>query len=104
VGSTVVYHYPDGTVAADGTVLAIDAPNRLEMTFQARWDPDLVAEGPVREVWALSENNGMTEITVELYDVASDSKTLSDFTSGLPYIISGLKSLVETGVGLRAQY
>jgi uncharacterized protein YndB with AHSA1/START domain len=102
VGSTIVYSYPDGSVAADGEILAVDPPHRLEMTFHARWDPDLVAEGPVREVWALSETNGMTELTVEMHDVAVDSKTFSDFTNGFPYIVSGLKSLVETGVGLPA--
>jgi uncharacterized protein YndB with AHSA1/START domain len=102
VGSPVVYSYPDGTIAADGRVLAIDPPNRIEMTFHARWDPDLEAEGPVREVWALAEVNGMTELTVEFHDVAGDSRTFSEFTSGFPYIVSGLKSLVETGAGLPA--
>ena len=39
VGSRVSYDYPDGTVAADGEVIACDPPTRLEMTFLARWDP-----------------------------------------------------------------
>jgi uncharacterized protein YndB with AHSA1/START domain/DNA-binding transcriptional ArsR family regulator len=102
VGSTIVYRYPDGSVAADGQVLSVAAPIRLEMTFHARWDPDLAAEGPVREVWLLSEMNGMTELTVEMHDVDVESKTYSEFTGGFPYIISGLKSLVETGAGLPA--
>ena len=77
-----------------------DAPKRLEISFQALWDEELVKEGPAREVWALTEVNGMVELSVELYDVADDSKTLAEFSNGFPYIISSLKSLVETGEGL----
>ena len=45
-GSHIRYDYPDGTVAADGEVIAVEPPNRLEMTFHARWDPEMEAEGP----------------------------------------------------------
>ena len=56
----------------------------------------------MREVWALREVNGMTELTIELYDAGP--KTLDDFAGGFSYIASGLKSLVETGAGLPAPY
>ena len=97
VGSAINYLNPDGTLASEGHIISIDAPKRLEFTFQALWDEDLVAEGPAREVWALAEINGMVELTIELYDVEPNSKTLDDFANGFPYIVSGLKSLVETG-------
>lgn len=100
VGSEMNYFYPDGKKASEGHIISIDAPKRLEFTFQALWDEALVAEGPAREVWALAEVNGIVELTIELYDVGKDSKTLEDFAGGFPYIISGLKSLVETGEGL----
>lgn len=105
VGSSMNYYHPgSGDLASDGTIIAIDAPTRLEFTFQARWDPELVTEGPVREVWSLAEVNGMTELIIELFDAPSGSKTLEDFSNGFPYIVSGLKSLVETGKGLPAAY
>jgi len=100
VGSSMNYYYPDGRQASEGQILSIDAPKRMEITFHALWDEELKAEGPAREVWALVEVNGMVELSVELYDVSEDSKTLEDFSQGFPYIISGLKSLVETGKGL----
>ena len=104
VGSPIVYYQGDGSIAADGEIISIDAPKRLEYTFQARWDPEMVAEGPAREVWALAEVNGMCELTIELYDVESDSKTYDDFVNGFPYIVSGMKSLLETGKGLPPPY
>jgi DNA-binding transcriptional ArsR family regulator len=95
VGSQRTYTYPDGTLAATGEIISIDPPKRLVATFHPRWDEALEAEGPVREVWALDENNGVVQLTVEYYEIGE--RTLEDFAGGLPYIISGLKSLVETG-------
>lgn len=98
VGSPMNYFYPDGRQASRGQILSIDPPKRMEFTFLPLWDEALEAEGPAREVWALTEANGMVELSVEIYEIGP--KTLEDFTQGLPYIIAGLKSLVETGEGL----
>ena len=103
-GSELRYLNGDGSLAADGHIVACEPERRLEMVFQARWDPDLVAEGPAREAWILEDVNGATKLTVELYDVAADSKTFTDFSQGFPYILSGLKTLVETGRSLPAPY
>lgn len=99
-GDPVRYTYPDGTLVADGEVIAVEANRRLEMTFHAHWDEQLDEEGPVREVWLLEEDDGVTVLTVETWGMEPGSKTYDDFTGGLPYIISGLKSLVETGEAL----
>lgn len=99
-GSPLRYTYPDGTLAADGEVIAVEPPTRLERTFHPRWNPELEAEGPVREVWALEEDDGVTRLTVELHDIGS--RSLEEFTAGLPFIVSGMKSLLETGTGLGA--
>ena len=98
VGSSMSYRYPDGTLASDGEILAIDPPKRLEFTFRALWDEKLTAEGPAREIWELSQSSGMVELKVEIYEIGPLS--LEDFSEGIPYIVSGLKSLVETGAGL----
>lgn len=100
VGSEIRYVNGDGSLAADGEVIAIDPPNRIEMTFTAHWDPVLTAEGATREHWLVEESNGMSKLTVELYDAGP--KTLEDFVGGFPYIFSGLKTLLETGASLPA--
>lgn len=100
VGSEMTYTYPDGRVASTGQILAIDPPKRLEFTFHARWDPELEAEGPCREVWTLTEFEEMVELAIELFDMTVDSRRYEDFTNGIPYIVAGLKSLVETGAPL----
>jgi uncharacterized protein YndB with AHSA1/START domain len=102
VGSPIHYYDNDGGVVADGEVLQIDPGRRLEMTFHARWDPDLEAEGPVREAWIVDDFNGVAKLTIELYDAPIGSKTHTDFIGGFPYIVSGMKTLLETGRTLPA--
>ncbi|MEZ0241467.1 MAG: ArsR/SmtB family transcription factor [Chloroflexota bacterium] len=98
VGSRIVYEYPDGTVAADGEVIGIDPPTRLEMTFHARWDAEIEAEGPVRQVWQIEpEHDGTSKLTVTTIGLREGSRTAAEFSGGIVYIVSGLKSLVETG-------
>jgi uncharacterized protein YndB with AHSA1/START domain len=96
-GARIEYRYPDGTIAADGEVITCDAPHRLEMTFHARWNPELEAEGPTRQVWLIEEAGGATRLSIELYGVDAASKTFAEFTGGLAFIASGLKTLLETG-------
>ncbi len=94
-GSHIRYDYPDGTVAADGDVIAVDPPRRLEMTFNARWDPELEAEGPVRQVWELEPAESATKLTVTTFGLKSGSRIAEEFSGGMVFIVSGLKSHVE---------
>ena len=89
-------------MAADGEIISCEPEARLEMMFHARWDPELEAEGPVREVWIVADAGETTMLSVEMHDVAIDSKTYSEFTGGFPFIVSGLKTLVETGKAMAA--
>lgn len=101
-GSAVVYRYPDGTKAAEGTVIAAEPGRRLEMTFLPLWDPQLTEEGPAREIWLVEAAGGATKLTVEIWDVLQGGRVHTDFAGGLPYIVSGLKTLLETGRPLEA--
>ena len=104
VGSPMNYFYPDGRQASSGEVLAIDEPKRLEFTFKPLWDEKLAEEGTSRQIWGLAEVNGMTELTIELFDVPEGGAIHTDFAGGYPYIVSGLKSLLETGEALPPPY
>ena len=103
-GADLRYLGGDGSLVASGKVIAIDAPKRLEMTLVAHWDDALEAEGPSREVWLLEDANGATKLTLEMHDVEVGSKSYQDFMGGFPYILSGLKTFVETGNSLPALY
>jgi uncharacterized protein YndB with AHSA1/START domain len=101
VGSRIVYEYPDRSVAADGEVLEIEPPRRLAMTFHARWSPDIEAEGPVRQTWELEPaDDGTTRLTVQTFGMKPHAA--AEFPGGMVYIVSGLKTYVETGEPLVA--
>ncbi len=99
-GSPLRYLAADGTVVADGQVVAVDEPRRVELLFHPRWDPALEAEGPVRTVWLVDEVNGLTRVRVEYHDLDPASTTYADFAQGIPLIVSGMKTLLETGAPL----
>lgn len=99
-GALLTYRYPDGSVAADGLVLEVDAPHQLRMSFHARWDPALEAEGPVEMGWVLEASGGATKLTVTTSGLIEGSRTAADFSGGIVYIVSGLKTVVEAGAPL----
>ena len=66
------------------------------MTFHARWDPELEAEGAVRQAWEIeAAGDGTCRLTVTTDGMGP--KTEHEFSGGIPFIVSGLKTLVETG-------
>lgn len=101
VGAPIAYDYPDGSVAADGIVLEVEAGRRVVMSFHPRWDPGVEADGPVRMTWAIEAgaDGGPTRLTVTSA-LISGSRTADEFASGIVHIVSGLKTFLETGVPL----
>jgi uncharacterized protein YndB with AHSA1/START domain len=101
-GSALSYAYPDGSVAADGEVLEIDPGRSIAMSFLPRWSPEIEAEGPVRMVWLVEPtDDGGSRLTVTS-SLLPGSKTEAEFSGGVVYIVSGLKTFLETGEPLAA--
>lgn len=102
-GSPLTYAYPDGSIAADGVVLEIDPGKRVVMAFHPRWDPEIDAEGPIRMTWEVeATDDGGSKLTVTSA-LKPDSKSAEQFSGGIVFIVSGLKTLVETGEPLVAR-
>jgi uncharacterized protein YndB with AHSA1/START domain/DNA-binding transcriptional ArsR family regulator len=100
VGAPIAYDYPDGSLAADGEILEIEPGRRVVMSFQPRWDP-AEADGPVRMTWAVEadQDGGPTRLTVTSALIPG-SATEAEFKGGVVYIVSGLKTYLETGTPL----
>jgi len=97
-GGRIVYAYPDGSTAADGEVLEIEPGKFVRMTFLAHWDPEYKAAGPVTMTWDIEpQDDGGSLLTVTTSGLAEGSKMATDFTGGIVYIVSGLKTYLETG-------
>jgi len=97
VGSALTYGYPDGSIAADGSILEIEPGRRVVMSFHPRWDPGIESEGPVRMTWEVEPaEDGGSKLTVTSA-LKPGSKAAEEFAGGIVYIVSGLKTFVETG-------
>ncbi len=95
-GSRFEMRSPDGTeVWVEGEVLEIDPPRRLVQSFRAHWDEEMDQQAPSRVTWEVEPAGPSTRVRVthdELTEAAA-----AQVTMGWPQILSGLKTLLETG-------
>jgi len=102
-GARLSYDYPDGTLAADGKVLEVDPPRRLVMSFNAVWDDEVKADPPTRMTWEITPMGNSCRLTVTHTDLIPGSATDTAVRGGISVIVSGLKTLLETGEPLRIE-
>ena len=93
----MTYSYPDGTLAAEGTVLEADPPRKLVTTFHATWDDDVSVDRAHRMTWEIFPAGGeQCRLVVTSDDFDGETATYRSFVGGMPVIASGLKTLVES--------
>ena len=93
----------DGTTPFEGVVLEADPPHRLVYTFHYVGDADTRDEQPSRVTWEIAPQGDMCRLTV-IHDDFGDGErnTYDKVGGGWPYILSSLKSVLETGAPLPA--
>jgi len=96
------YGGPD--VIVDGEVIEANPPRKLVQTWRPLWDPEMVAEGFKRLTWEIEAGpDGVTTLTVthELdrapKTAAQVSGRIKEAGGGWSFILSDLKTLLETG-------
>ena len=90
-----------GEPMVDGEVLEVEPQRRLVQTWRFLYDPELTAEGFTRVTYELEESDGLTKLTAT-HDLEGAPKTAEHVAGGWSYILSGLKTLLETGKPLVA--
>ena len=104
-GSEYRGYSPDRSqVWVDGEVLEVDPPRRLVHTWRATYDPGMAEEQPSRVTWEIETRDGaMCLLTVVHDQLEGAPKTARNVSGpGWMYVLSGLKSLLETGESLPA--
>jgi uncharacterized protein YndB with AHSA1/START domain/DNA-binding transcriptional ArsR family regulator len=84
-----------GAVVATGENLEVDPPRRLVQTYQALWSDDVEDAGVTRVTWDIEPVGSSCRLTVT-HDQLPDGAD-SQIFGGWPMVLSGLKTLVETG-------
>jgi uncharacterized protein YndB with AHSA1/START domain len=91
---------PDGRVGDAGKVLEIDQPRRLVLEWRNQFRPELHAEGDSRCTFDIEPMGPVVQFTVTHEIDRDHSKFIEAMSAGWPMILSGLKSLLETGEAL----
>jgi uncharacterized protein YndB with AHSA1/START domain len=87
-----------GFEIATGENLDVDPPHRLVQSFMALWSEDVKAEGTSRVTWEIEPVGDSCRLTVT-HDQLREGAN-GQVYGGWPQILSGLKTLLETGESL----
>jgi uncharacterized protein YndB with AHSA1/START domain/DNA-binding transcriptional ArsR family regulator len=87
-----------GGLIASGENLEVDPPRRLVQSFDAQWGDDVRSEGTSRVTWEIEPIGDSCRLTVT-HDQLRDGAN-GELYGGWPMILSGLKTLLETGESL----
>jgi uncharacterized protein YndB with AHSA1/START domain len=96
-GSSWKLMFSDGRIADQGTIIVSEKPTRLVISWRNEWKPELKAEGLSRATFEIEPAGPAVKLTVTHETEAADSKLIEAVSGGWPLILSGLKSLLETG-------
>ena len=93
---------PDGTSLwndADAEIFEADPPRRLVHGWKSLYEPDLASEAESRITWEIEpQEGGYSKLTVVHDRLDASPKTAASVSgAGWMMVLSGLKTLVETG-------
>ncbi len=91
-------HLRSGAVIMTGENLEVDPPRRLVQSFNAKWSEDVEREGTSRVTWEIEQVADSCRLLVT-HDQLREGAN-SELYGGWPMILSGLKTLLETGESL----
>jgi uncharacterized protein YndB with AHSA1/START domain len=90
---------PNDELWGDEPVMEFDPPRRLVHGWRSLYDPELAAEEPSRVTWEIEpQEGGVAKLTV-VHDQLEGAPKTADGVSGAGWmmVLSGLKTLLETG-------
>jgi uncharacterized protein YndB with AHSA1/START domain len=86
---------PDGEVYLDGEIVEADPPHRLVQTFHVVHRAEAAANAPSRLTWEIEQTGESCRLTL-IHDELAEA-TADYVTGGWEYLLSALKTVLETG-------
>ena len=82
----------------EGEIIESRAPERLVHTWLSLYDEEAAGEQPSRVAWEIEpQDGGVTKLTVVHDRLEGAPATAESVAGGWSYVLSGLKTLLETG-------
>jgi uncharacterized protein YndB with AHSA1/START domain len=100
-GSPWTLRMPDGRPDVEGRVVVSEPPHRLHLTWRVVWIPEMADLPETLVTWEIEAVGEVSRLTVcEFHGGPMEEKYLEGGRKGWPMILSGLKTLLETGKAL----
>lgn len=96
-GSTYRYLNGDGSTLVEGKVVEADQPRRLVTTFQTMWRPEAETKRVSTVTYEIEPKGSVCKLTLLHDDLQEHGEIARGLISGWSEILSGLKTLLETG-------
>jgi uncharacterized protein YndB with AHSA1/START domain/DNA-binding transcriptional ArsR family regulator len=94
-GSRYQASVPGVVDITEGENLEVEAPRRLVQSFRALWSEEVKAAGYSRVTWEITPVGDSCRLTVVHDRLPQDARP--ELYGGWPMVLSGLKTLLETG-------
>jgi uncharacterized protein YndB with AHSA1/START domain len=96
-GKPMRYRLDDGTVLADGEVLELEPQRKIVQTWRGTPNAD---DPPSRVTWEITPLGNVCKLAVIHEHPDANTKSARGTQAGWPIVLSGLKTLLETGTPL----
>ena len=98
VGGAYVVRTGDGALHISGQVIECDPPRKLTITFNVNWPALIEKLGSTLVTYEIEPVGEVVKLTlIQSHDRPLNDDILSGGRQGWPAILSGLKSVLETG-------
>jgi len=85
-------------VMVDGEVQESDPPRKLVHTWLVHYDPEMATAQASRVTWEIEpQDGGFAKLTVVHDQLEASPRTAATVAGGWSFVLSGLKTLLETG-------
>lgn len=106
-GSDYKFHVKDENgedrLVLTGKIIKVDKPKELVYQFTAPWNDEVKDEDSTVQ-FLLEEIEGMTKLSVRHYDFQEGSILIGQISTGWVIVLSGLKTLMESGKELNLSH
>ncbi|HKW08227.1 MAG TPA: SRPBCC domain-containing protein, partial [Candidatus Dormibacteraeota bacterium] len=98
-GTPIRHYSPEkDELWGDDMILESDPPRRLVHRWRSLYNADLAAEPSSRVTWEIeAQDGGICRLTVIHDELEGSPMTAASVSGGWMFIISGLKTFLETG-------
>ena len=87
-------------VMIEGEIIEADPPRRLVHTWNVRYDPKFAGDAPSQVTWEIASEDGRVSKLTVIHEFETEDETFREVASGWSWVVSNLKTFLETGEAL----